>query len=464
MDVAMENTERIFFREEREQTERALLCSLLLKPANIAEVRNSVRTEMFSNPQFGFVYEALCSVFDRGNHPDMALVDMEMKCINLERFHEMGGLSVLADGMEEFRLSDNVNEYAREIKRHFILSSLYHIFTHKALECMQYDTDYHDIITDCIHKTDRLLDENRDADGMETLASLASLSISFQEERMRLKEDPRMMRTGIRGLDGIIGGLYRKEMLVIGGMTSDGKTAVSMHIAMNEALKGKHVLHFSFEMTGDQTVERFFTHYAHVEADRLRIGGLREADIERMKKYAASIEHLPYHFVNDAGMSLDSIRSEILTRSRRGECDVVLVDYLHAMVHDDGKSASFEQQVRRIVTALKKDAEEANCALILVSQLNREYVKRGDKGYIPYTSDLRDSGAIDFVADSVIILSRPERFNIHEDNEGRSTANMLQLYVLKNRNGLTGLTQIYHKGDFSYFYEYPETLPFEGDE
>lgn len=460
----MENTGKIFFGEEREQTERAFLCSLLLQPAAIVDVLGAVRAEMFSNPQYGFVYEALCKVFDRGSRPDMALLEMEMKCMDLKRFHEMGGLSVLADGMENFRLSDNVDEYAREIKRHFMLSTLYHVFTHKALECMQYDGDYQDIIADCTNKIDCLLDENRGADRMELLARLASLSIGFQEERMRLKEDPRMMRTGMRRLDGIIGGLYRKEMLVVGGMTSDGKTALSMHIAMNQALKGKHVLHFSYEMTGDQTVERFFAHYAGVEADRLRIGGLRDADIERMKKYAASIENLPYHFVNDTSMSLDSIRSEILTRSRRGECDVVLIDYLHAMVRDDGKSSTLEQQVRRIVTALKKDAEEANCALILVSQLNREYLKRGDKGYRPHTSDLRDSGAIDFVADSVIILSRPERFGIESDDEGRSTTNMLQLYVLKNRNGLTGLTQIYHKGDFSYFYEYPDTLPFDSDE
>ena len=82
--------------------------------------------------------------------------------------------------------------------------------------------------------------------------------------------------------------------MVIGGLSSDGKTALSSFIAMNIAKQGKHVLHFSFEMTGEQTMSRFFSGYAGVEADRLRIGGLRDTDLEKMRRYVEQLRNLNY--------------------------------------------------------------------------------------------------------------------------------------------------------------------------
>lgn len=457
----MDNTNNVLFFEEREKMERSFLSSLLLQPTFIAETNSMVRPEMFSNPNLGFVYGAMEGLFNQGKQVDLILLEFEMKQRDLERFRSMGGLVSLYDGIEEYRLSGNILEYAEEIKRYYMLGALINIFTHKVLESSQFGADYLSVISDCTSQMDRLLSENREADTLVPLVQLAEASIHFQEERMRKKDDPRMIRTGIYHLDGIIGGLYRREVLTIGGQTSDGKTALSMYIAMNAARKGRQVLHFSFEMTGDQTVERYFTAHARVEADRLRIGGLRQEDLAKMKKYAEEIKTLPYYFVNDATMTLDAMRAEIMMRSRRGECDVVLVDYLHGMLRDDGKSNSLEGQVRRIATELKRIAEKANCALLLVSQLNREHVKRNEKWYIPQTSDLRDSGAIDYVSDTVLIISRPERFGLKRDDEGYDTARLLQLYVLKNRNGPVGVTRVYHNGTFSNFHEPGANLHFE---
>ena len=94
-------------------------------------------------------------------------------------------------------------------------------------------------------------------------------------------------------------------------------------------------------------------------------------------------------------MSLDALRAEIMLRSRKGECDVVVIDYLHTLAPLTKKGETQESVIRHTITVLKRIAVEANCAMLVVSQLNREVLKRSENGFVPIMSDLRDSGAID---------------------------------------------------------------------
>lgn len=451
----MKEDELIVSELEMGLAERALICSLLLDGTAVPEVERIVRAEMFSKPDFGFAFDALTAVYDSGRKLDWVLVEVEMKLRNPERFRASGGLSVLLERIEDFRLQRNAVEYAKVIKRNYLLDCLHKLLKFKAMACLSCTTDFEILASDCIGAIQQLCEDNREAAKMESYYQLTLDTIRLHKERMEQKTDSRMMRTGIRGLDGIIGGLYRKELTVLGGMTSDGKTALSMFIAMNVAKKNNQVLHFSFEMTGEQTVDRNIAAYTPVEADRLRIGGICDADIRLMEKYAAEVEHLPYFFVNDPAMSLEALRSEILQKSRKGECDLALVDYLHAMDASSMKKEAQELIIRRLVVGLKNIATEANCAILLVTQLNRDLLKRDSK--VPQMSDFRDSGAIEYVADTAIILSHHTAIMENKDNP-------LKIYVLKNRNGARGVAEIYHDSSFSHFHEADETLHFEDNE
>lgn len=448
-------------QEVKDPVERALLCALFLDRVAISEVVAIMRPEMFSDPDYGFIYEAFVGMYNRGEQPDLVLVEVEMKKADMPRTLKMGGVSYLSDGMEEIRLEYNAKEYAREIRRRYMLVCLHQLFKQEMAECLQFGADYQQVMEGCEKKLLALREENSEADSLKPLGELAVESIRNQIDRMNRKDDPNRMLTGIVGIDGVSGGFYRKELTVLGGLSSDGKTALSTFIAMNMARKGKHVLHFSFEMTGEQTMSRFFTGYAGVEADRLRIGGLRGSDLDQMKQYALNIRNLPYYFTNASSMTVESLRAEVMLRNKKGECDVVLVDYLHTLAPAPGKGETLESVIRATITALKSIAVEANCVMLVVSQLNREVMKRAEKAFIPQMSDLRDSGAIEYVADGVIIIGRPERFGITTDEKGRSTARMMKLYMLKNRCGATGVAEVYRNDTFTYFTNPGENLHFE---
>ena len=446
---------------EKNVIERALLCSLFLDQVAILEVVGLLRPEMFSDPDHGFIYEAFTDLFNRNKRPDLILVEEKMKKKDPERYLKMGGIAYLSDGMETVRLEYNAVEYAREILRHYLLACMHKLFVQKASECLQYGTDYQKVIEDCERDLLRLRMDNSESDSLQPLSEVMKQSIDIHLDRMSHKDDPVRMLTGISGLDGLTGGLYRKEVLVLGGLPSDGKTALAMFMAMNLACKGKHVLHFSFEMTGDQTAARFFAGYAGVEAARLRIGGLREEDIDRMKRYVSGMERMPYYFANVSSMSLEALRAEVMLRSRKDECEAVVIDYLHTLAPPTKKGETQESVIRNTITALKRIAVEANCAMLVVSQLNREVLKRAENGFVPMMSDLRDSGAIEFVADCVVIINRPERFEKNLDKYGENASHLVKLYVLKNRNGSTGIAELYRNDTYTSFVNPGGNLHFE---
>ena len=444
---------------EKNVIERALLCSLFLDQVAILEVVGLLRPEMFSDPDHGFIYEAFTDLFNRNKRPDLILVEEEMKKNDPERYLKMGGMAYLSDGMETVRLEHNAVEYAREILHHYLLGCMHKLFVQKASECLQYGMDYLKVIEDCERDLLRLRMDNSESDSLLPLSEVMKLSIDDHLDRMSRKDDSVRMLSGINGLDGLTGGLYRKEVLVLGGLPSDGKTALAMFMAMNMARQGKHVLHFSFEMTGEQTAARFFAGYAGVEPELLRIGGLQTRDLEKMEKYAGTLEDLPYHFINPASSSLESLRAQAQLMHRKGQCDLILVDYLHQMVGQPGKGETMESLVNNYIRGLKKIATELNCAILVVSQLNREVHKREE--HLPVLSDLRDSGAIEQVADNVVILHRPEEYGIPKTTEGRSTHHLIRMYVLKTRNGARGVADVYRNKSFTYFWNPDRKLNME---
>ena len=99
--------------------------------------------------------------------------------------------------------------------------------------------------------------------------------------------------------------------------------------------------------------------------------------------------------------------------------------------------------------------------MLLVSQLNREVLKRSENGFVPIMSDLRDSGAIEFVADCVVIIGCPERFGKNTAQCGSNASRLIKLYVLKNRNGSTGIAEVYRNDTYTSFVNPGGNLHFE---
>ena len=73
-------------------------------------------------------------------------------------------------------------------------------------------------------------------------------------------------------------------------------------------------------------------------------------------------------------------------------------------------------------------------------------------------SDLRESGKIEEIADTILLISRPEIYGILEDEFGHCLKNYMEVKVAKNRNGLTGTM------NFTFRRDIPAVTEFAGFE
>ena len=120
-------------------------------------------------------------------------------------------------------------------------------------------------------------------------------------------------------------------------------------------------------------------------------------------------------------------------------------DYLQLMQGRKG-AQSREQEISEMSRGLKQLAKEMGVAVIALSQLNRSVETRNAKDKRPQLSDLRESGAIEQDADTIMFVYRDEYY--FEESPDRGIA---EIIIAKQRNGPTGKIRTRYTAEFTRF-------------
>jgi replicative DNA helicase len=268
--------------------------------------------------------------------------------------------------------------------------------------------------------------------------------------------------TGLLDFDRVLGGWHRRELSILAGRPSMGKSALLFSSFMFAARKGTSSLIFSLEMPTDAVVKRMLsdavwnrdTPIPYVKAMR---GELTAHEIGRLVAVSEKMAKLPLAIDDQAGLTVSEIRARAKRHIDRldaaGErLDVVVIDHLGKVRASDRYAGNKVHEMGEKSAAFAEMAKDLNVAVVCAHQLNRAVEGRDNKR--PTLADLRDSGNIEEDAETVMFLYRPAYYleRTREDQLDKEDArkdrlseceNDLEVIVAKNRNGPCCTIELY---------------------
>jgi len=207
---------------------------------------------------------------------------------------------------------------------------------------------------------------------------------------------------------------------------------------------------FSLEMSKEALVQRLLCSEGLVDAQRLRRGALRDDDYPKLAKAAGFLGQAPIWIDDSAALTPMQMRSKARRLKAEHDIGMVVVDYLQLM-QGPSESENRQQEISYISRSLKALAKELDVPVVALSQLSRAPEQRTGEGRRPQLSDLRESGAIEQDADLVCFIYRQEMYEGSTDKDGNNIEGLAELIIGKQRNGPTGIVELYFKKEYTRF-------------
>ncbi len=264
--------------------------------------------------------------------------------------------------------------------------------------------------------------------------------------------------TGYKAFDAAIDGLQGGNVYVLAARPGMGKTSLALNMfsnivestrpAMDD--KGKtmvdkagnvvnvdcHALFISLEMPAGQLMERLWYTKAGVPKDEVdRVGTPSKEVLKRLlaaMKALRALTKCGRLVIDDTARTMPQIAAAVRRAQATGRrLDAVFVDYIQLIYGEGGTgTGSRNDDIASICASMKGLAKSENVPIVVLSQLNRQSENRADKR--PMLADLRDSGAIEQIADAVAF---PYRAGYHDEDAPQDEACII---LAKNRHGAQG--------------------------
>lgn len=301
------------------------------------------------------------------------------------------------------------------------------------------------------------------------------------KEAAKAKSETVGLPTGFQTLDDDVGGLAGGDLWLIGGRPGSGKTSWVMQMIENVAALTQPsgapigVIMFSMEMKRRQLLMRSLARRCGIPFRNLRLGRLQPQqwnDLAEEGKLAKTVPMIiddgrgltPYRLRSKLRRHLAELRNKFGSELKLG---AFAIDYIQLMNANDsnGGNDNRANELGSISKDLKQQAGELDATAVALSSLKRPDNKV--KVPKPQMTDLRESGALDFDADVIMMLHRDDSYR--EKHEAKD--HLADLIVCKSRNSDTSthITQFdgrvygFYPPDFVLFPEAQRELGQSGE-
>ncbi|MFZ5968276.1 MAG: replicative DNA helicase [Bacillota bacterium] len=423
------------------EAEQSVLGAMILDKEAIITVTEIIRGDDFYKEAHKEIFEAMVEIFKRDEPVD--LVTLVEELTQRQTLEAIGGITYLTSVSNAVPTTSNAKYYAKIIEEKSILRRLIKSASEIIEKGYAAEEEINSIL-DMAEKNIFDISMGRAQEGFSPIKEVLMDSFNKIEELYLNKGGITGITSGFSDIDRKTSGLQRSDLILIAARPSMGKTAFSLNVAQNAAIKGgASVAIFSLEMSKEQLVQRMLSAESLIEIQKIRTGALNEDEWPRLARAMGPLAQAKVFIDDTPGITVMEMKAKCRRLKMEQGLDMIMIDYLQLM-SGDGKSESRQQEISGISRALKGLAREMDCPVIALSQLSRAPELRAD--HRPILSDLRESGAIEQDADIVMFLYRDEYY--HADSEKK---NIGEVIIAKQRNGSTGTVELAWLGQFTKF-------------
>lgn len=387
------------------ELEQQILGALLTNNELYHKVGSVLRSEHFYDPVHQRIWQNVAGRISRDHIASPVTLKTEFETD--AGLAELGGVPYLArlagSALSTFAIADYARELVEISARRRLLDALSGVRTAieggEAIGVAKADLEL------------LLSDVSGDEEKPRSMSLLAAHTQSLTELNEKLVSGHVGMTTGLRDLDELTGGFHNAEVTLIAGSTSMGKTALGAWVAYVAAKSGFGVGFVSLEMSEVALSQRIQAMDSEIPYQALR-NAMSESTFRKVMEAAKAQEALPIQIYSDRVRDIPSILSETKRLQRHWKPNgafkgfgMLVIDYIQLV---RGRGSNRLEVLSQVADDTKQIAKMLNVPVVALAQVDRGLAKRENQ--VPFLSDLRGSGDLEFAADNVIFCHRPSYY------------------------------------------------------
>ena len=431
--------------------ERTILGAVLLDNAAHIEAADKLTDDDFSLDSHRRIFQRMTELMESNHAVD--IVTLANALTAKKEIEAVGGVAYLASLTEGLPRRPVIGEYVRIVKSKSLLRKLMGICSAAIARAADQSEDSFDLLSDTESRLQALMAAGISS-SMERIGDYFEKHFPTADSLIEKTAKSQGLETGFREFDRMTCGLQKGELIIIAARPSMGKSSLMWNLAEHVGLlcEGRIAI-FSLEMSKESLLRRGICSRGRVPLQDHRSGDMRlhPQMVDRFSEAYDEIRRAAI-FIDDTPKTASRICVQARALKTKGGLDLVMVDHLGMILHDDyrigGRNETWALGMDCLL--LKNLAKELDLPVTLLCQLNRELTKREDKR--PKLQDLRESGRVEEIADTVAFIHREEYYN-RDDKNLRGKGEEI---IAKQRNGPTGTIPLLWEAEYTRWSDPPD--------
>ncbi len=426
---------------QSKEAEISVLGSMIIDREAIYAAAELLTEQDFYSTAHQKIFSGIITLSEKGEPVDLVTLSEELQ--SSQCLDDVGGRSYLVTLANAVPTAANVQYHSRIVREKAILRALIHTATGIVSRSFEAPSN----VDEFLDEAEQQIFEIGRRGKQQGFASLKDVLVQAFDSIEKLYDEKKGvtgLSTGFTDLDRVTSGFQNSDLVVIAARPSMGKTTLALNMTQQIAVKEKMpTAFFSMEMSKEQLAQRLLCAESQIDAQNMRRGFLSQDEWQKLTRAVGPLSESPLYIDDSGNLSVMEIRAKARRLKAEKGLQAIFVDYLQLM-RGFSRSESRQQELSEISRALKALAKELQVPVIALSQLSRAVEKRPDRR--PILSDLMESGGIEANADVVMFIYRESYYNRNTEQ-----GNIAEISIAKQRNGPTGLVELYFLDRYTKF-------------